>query len=91
MAKKKKPYKYLKLYHKLIETGLLEYGNGLCTEFYLMGGQEEENLLSAMFEPNKFKAYWADDDNVLGCDLGTKFNPLRQNIVLLMAAMNGEL
>lgn len=85
--------KYLKFYHRCAKTGTVPGLNGLCQNF------EKEKYFNKKFElfiPTKDEkeklfagAYWAEDDNPMF--LGEFFGPTRQNIVLLMAAMNNEL
>lgn len=92
MKTKKKPGKYLSLYIAWMEKGRLP-SNGLCHYF-----QDDE--LFNLIDPEKgsMETYWAydDDDHVQDTDWSEmnrwfSFNPLRQTIVLLMAAMNNEL
>lgn len=81
--------KYLPLYEKWMETGRIpcvvgvETIGGLCSIFH-------DDKLFKLMEPVPYKAgYWGDDVNY-GCDYDT-FTPLRQTIVLFLAAMAGEL
>lgn len=80
---------YLDLYYKWMETGKLpEYG--LCSIFL---HDDIFNLIDP--ENGEGITYWGCDEFELGveyrCETANVFGPLRQNIVLLMAAMNGEL
>lgn len=99
MSKKTKPY-YLKKYQEWMVTGELPNCNGLCKEIspYL------DNYF-VLFIPNvgdmadltlekKSTGYWAsymESATNLHNRRDALFTPLRQNIVLFMAAMNGEL
>jgi len=84
--------KYLEFYKKCMKTGRMPNGRGLCREF----GHEELFLLmepaytdDVRLQNNRMSTiYWASDS--IQCHLGL-FTPLRQNIVLFMAAMNDEL
>lgn len=88
--------KYLEFYKRCLKTGELP-SSGLCGTFY-------EDM--KYFDPPKHPLYydnwfWAYDGEPYGswCNIPVrkqlqisyKFTPLRQNIVLLMAAMAGEL
>lgn len=88
MRKKKK---YLPLYYKWMELGGLPKSNGLCDEFGSFISQEFDPLFELMLPDHHgiMSGYWAKEDNA--SDLGAHFGPLRQTIVLFMAAMNGEL
>jgi len=102
-----KKKKYLPLYYKWMEAGRMLAGHnretsGLCDYFKdLHNGNECDELFELMkpteedFEELKREGKscytWASE-----LPFGIKgefytFTPLRQNIVLLMAAMNGEL
>lgn len=77
--------KYVSLYYKWMETGELSRA-GLCTS---LDWPEELQL----FVP-KWKSpwsYWANEGHPNAKHLSIVFNPLRQNIVLFLAAMNNEL
>lgn len=89
-------YNYLEYYYSCMETGFLEgeilefghnYRNGLCNELKI-----DKELLS-LFKPSNNEReddnYWAQEKE--DHDSGTKFNVIRQNIVLFMAAMKGQL
>ena len=89
--------KYLSLYYEWLSTGLLPTG-GLCQCLSEIDRQGTINL----FKPKRARhnAFWGYDgkNRVLWgiyCEfdeaVAREFTPLRQNIVLLMAAMNGEL
>lgn len=96
MAKKK----YLPLYFEWMKTGQLPYGNGLCFEFDISQGGTDEifNLFKPLYLSGA-PAYWAESPsmtriseiNLPNHTFGRAFTPFRQNIVLFMAAMNGEL
>ena len=85
--------KYLSFYKKCIKTGRMPH-LGLCSNFL---GDERLDL----FEPTTkdLKSLRKEGLSILywGAGLppypgsGTSFTPLRQTIVLFMAAMNGEL
>lgn len=89
-----KKKKYLPLYEKWMETGKIEGYGGLCHAF---PGSE-----IGLFEAIGYWGYWADKgDTVILTqnvnDLEKKnallyeFTPLRQTVVLFLAAMNDEL
>lgn len=82
-----KKKKYLALYYEWMKTGKLPNENGLCSEFSRPSSWDfEDHPLFPLFIPDGSDCwnYWAGAR-------GIRFNPLRQNIVLLMAAMAGEL
>lgn len=95
--KENKP-KYLKLYKKWMKDQRLPHGRGLCYELANLYDKHGEALLD-LLSPT------SDDDDSLrdnwletrhwGSDAPDKqlgvFTPLRQNLVLLMAALNNEL
>lgn len=81
--------KYLELYYQWIETGRLPNA-GLCNSLHFK--YETTGMLNEMFRPVG-ASYWTpwagtSKNSIDNC---YAFNPLRQNIMLLMAAMNGEL
>ena len=91
-----KKKKYLEFYERTIKTGKLPK-NGLCFCFI------DDDYLK-LFSPGKMGGYWGyymefydhvvltqDVDKELSDRLCNEFNPLRQTIVLFMAAMNNEL
>jgi hypothetical protein len=96
---------YLPLYEEWMKTGKLP-AYGLCYSFGDIDGnkyyQIQHELLS-IFEPQEFEEYpyikedyvwrcfWAADGETNGRNHMSEFTPLRQNIVLFMAAMNNEL
>ena len=94
--KKNKPH-YLKLYYEWMETGL-PHGRGLCLEFeneydlYSSDLLDEisptENDLNKLVKSGLNPLHWGSND---AHGLYGIFTPLRQNIVLLMAALNNEL
>lgn len=93
---------HLEYYKECLETGLLKgenlsylamlpHRNGLCYE------PDIDKDLLTMFTPTvddcikynvKDDNYWAADKEI---DSGEDFGPTRQNIVLFIAAMKGEL
>jgi hypothetical protein len=92
-----KKKKYLPLYYEWMKTGTMPSA-GLCEIFYDFAEDYEDCFFSLMkptqsdydqlFDENLPRIYWG-----LGEPIGSTkaFTPLRQNIVLFMAAMNGEL
>ena len=89
-----KKKKYLPLYYKWIKTGAIDK-NGLCNVFGEWNAVQRKweyhdklfKLMIPTFYTNSTD-YWAADDDY-GKIFG--FGPTRQNILLLLAAMNGEL
>lgn len=87
----KQPRKYLQTYYDFIHRGFVPGQNGLCQHFR---GDSNFVLMWPTLENIKgmeLGAWWAEDIHQQGLWLGEEFGPTRQNIVLLMAAMNGEL
>jgi len=94
---KTKKKKYLPLYEKWMETGMLPGENGLCGEFGYYNKDRggwvtyPEYLFFEMLKPDEcyviHNPYWAKD----GEDDGCYFSTLRQTIVLFRAALNNEL
>ena len=94
--------KYLEFYKKCLKTGELPGGcpeaNGLCEHFdryspnWLLIQPTQKDLNNLMAH-GLCDAWWASEMRwEENSDLkGFIFNPLRQNIVLLLAAMNNEL
>lgn len=92
--------KYLPLYYKCMETGELPI-DGLCNYLIVEGGDIQlmyptcEDFDNLRFE-GKPTTYWAsyegyeDDRKTRGIRM-YGFTPLRQTIVLFLAAMNNEL
>lgn len=88
--------KYLSVYQDGIKTGLIPgfIPNGLCSVRTVDGILLEDDDLFNLFRPVEGKAlkfgYWAFDGehDALDC---RAFTPLRQTIVLFLAAMNNEL
>lgn len=91
--------KYLKLYKEWAAKGEIPlvsgkgYNGGLCAIF---GKDKQFKLLKPLtedeLETRPIWGYWGCDGYSLGVfELSVEFTPLRQNIVLLMAALNGEL
>ncbi len=90
MAKKK----YLDLYFAWMDIGRLP-DCGLCYSLDIIRGTPKDEFFR-LIKPHgntKVSAYWAYGEESFGnhFDIIHKFTPLRQNIVLLMAAMAGEL
>ena len=86
----KKNKKYLPLYRKWLKSGLQT--EGLCGFFY------GDPLFELINPEHGYDFFWGYDgmvDNHTHVhdeqDLFYGFTPIRQNVVLLMAAMNGEL
>ncbi len=88
--------KYLTFYNKCIKDGKMPH-EGLCRCF---PSDKKLDLLTPKTvnefpfysNPDSIKwAYWAADGEGSGYQSDFKFTPLRENIVLLMAAMNNEL
>jgi hypothetical protein len=79
--------KYLKLYYEWIKTGVIP-SNGLCSIFC-------HDELFQLIDPERGDriTYWGHEAENTVCDIEKwyEFTPLRQNVVLLMAAMNNEL
>jgi hypothetical protein len=91
--------KYLPLYYEWMETGLLPH-SGLCRCLNVFNDNKLFNLVT----PDSQQGYWAywhefrktplytqDVSREMSMKLQYSFNPLRQNILLFLAAMNGEL
>lgn len=82
-----KKKKYLPLYEKWIKTGRLP-NNGLCAIF-------PQDELFDLIDPEEgaHETYWGYEGSMKVPDLTMwyEFTTLRQNVVLLMAAMAGEL
>lgn len=84
--------KYLKYYKAWMKTGRiqdhpqLKLGQGgLCNAL-------GSNAMGIFTESYNTLSYWAADyENDSFDEIQYGFNPLRQNIVLLLAAINGEL
>jgi hypothetical protein len=91
-----KKKKYLSLYYLWMEKEMLPKREGLCTEFGDYDALNNKwyfrrNPLFLLMMPEAYEhgrtGFWAGSNQ----DDWWKFNDLRQNIVLLMAAMNNEL
>jgi len=95
-----KKINYLPLYKKWMKTGLTGY-SGLC---YYFEDSKYFELFIPNTDEKKFwygtslgLVYWGldrviSDRVIIGDEIETQeFTPLRQNIVLFLAAMNGEL
>lgn len=97
-----KKKKYLPLYKTWVKAGELPE-DGLCNCFGLCLSEDEyeldpEHELFPLMYPeetsNPPSGYWGcgpEEQMIDGNNWNKEFTPLRQNIVLLMAAMNGEL
>jgi len=91
-----KKKRYLPLYYKLMKTGLPK--SGLCNCFDTSGpmcynGPDgmydfDNHPLFRLFNYGQQHKFWASDIDSYD---EYEFGPTRQNIVLLIAAMNGEL
>lgn len=95
-----KKKKYLPLYRKWMKTGLMPE-HGLCDSIqYSINYKARQDFVDT-FQPAKgYLGLWGyDGNNYIGYELmpeqyeriAYKFNPLRQNMLLLFAAMNNEL
>lgn len=94
---------FLQLHHKFIRDGL--DGNGLCVEefngyrldhhvvFKLLLPSEED--LTEHAAEGKLTGFWGEDRGFWfgkgHREIGIEYTPLRQNIILLCAAINNEL
>lgn len=86
--------KYLTIYEKSIESGRLMDRNGY--EFAGLCSLFRGDRLFHLFDDRIGCWYWAYDGGKFRSSSGNpemlgSFSPLRQNIVLFMAAMNNEL
>lgn len=82
--------KYLPLYYKWISEGVLPGGSGLCKAFEEVGFGYTH--LYDRFAANATEcASYGGIGKLWRCSRGGEFNATRQNIILLMAAMNNEL
>lgn len=75
--------KYLPLYYKWLKNGY-PGGYGLCRAFKWLGRDKDADKVWDIFHPEDETDFWFGGPD-------GKFTPMRQNIVLLMAAMNDEL
>jgi hypothetical protein len=87
--------RYLPLYEQWSERGGLTHSRGLCQEFSKLAMPESKLLLEEIFSPppnlsDAIEHWWWGSGKNKDPKFG-EFTPLRQNIVLLMAAMNNEL
>jgi len=89
--------KYLPLYYEWLEKGEIPlketshlYG-GLCSIFHT--GKRRNKFLSLLAPDYDHDSYWGIEFHEWHTikNAETDFTPLRQTIVLFMAAMNGEL
>jgi hypothetical protein len=78
--------KYLSFYKKYAKIGTLP-SDGLCTCF------DSYRDIRELFKPDNVNSwtYWASEEDGYSNNRYYDFNPLRQNIVLLLAAINNEL
>lgn len=100
MERDKTKTKYLKLYYEWMKTGRItdqigaQGSGGLCnTEIQYEALKIFTPELGDSVVPGLMSSYWASDSTNLA-DIqgnGYAFGPTRQNIVLLLAAMNNEL
>jgi hypothetical protein len=90
---------FLELHDRLCGHGLVDnYGTnegGLCGQPF-RGTSFDKNETFAEYFPPINHSWWAYDDNpvqigVLEPKIRKEYTPLRQNIILLCAAINGEL
>jgi hypothetical protein len=92
---------YLQLHERLLRTGLCDknatHGGGLCNVIF-RGKPLEDSYCFTNLKPNMgLTAYWGYDGSPEHGVIGGahprryKYTPLRQNLVLLMAAINDEL
>lgn len=96
---------FLDIHNALLNNQKLAYGNcqaetklfnGLCG-FILNKEQLRCNSIFQLFKPTRTEIVEYNLDNVYYYDLfnssskGTEYNELRQNVILLCAAINGEL
>lgn len=100
MSKNKK-YNYLTFWENCMNTGMLPIASGLCDE----AGECSDNLdpkLLDLFRPTAYDNKWIvwEGNSLFAWGSGVPeghqdewgvFTPLRQTIVLFMAAMNGDL
>ena len=84
--------KYLDFYYECLETGYLP-GSGLChtdvasTDLFQLIKPTDEDI-DKLYGEGKPVVWWGMGD----FEHSTyEFSPLRQNLILLMAALNGEL
>lgn len=89
--------KYLPLYYEFIESGKMSH-NGLCSVIKYRLGYAEKRQFRLLFEPTlKEERYWRTrlgfwlQDDIEEVGGFNTFTPTRQNALLLMAAINGEL
>ncbi|HZI26243.1 MAG TPA: hypothetical protein VFD46_14260 [Chryseolinea sp.] len=86
--------KYLKLYEEWMVTGKVPGCNGMCDHFrgddlfQLMNPIDRGNMV-AWWASGVSEDEWLKSNNKAKIEGG--FTDIRQNIVLFMAAMNGEL
>jgi len=87
--------KYLPLYFEWMETGFIPT-NGLCNFFgkchdeFEVTVKRKYHLFKRIMPDYAVGSYWAVGD-YYGEMWHRKFTPMRQSVVLLLAAMNGEL
>jgi hypothetical protein len=92
-----KDKKYLPLYYKWMETGSMNHlydwtHDGLCAAIMVEFGMDEMRRMKGLFIPDSVADegfYWGS--GFCYNDMRGIFTPLRQTIVLFLAAMNNEL
>jgi len=77
--------KYLPLYYKWMQTGRLTGESGLCKALFL-----EYSINMSFLDKEFFNGIYESFDFWFTSANG-EFNEVRQNIILLLAAQNGEL
>lgn len=91
-----KKKRYLPLYYKFIESGLMDEA-GLCRVIMYHIGMDEAILFYDLFSPTCEEAgddaFWLSTilEKISDPIYTYRFNEMRQNALLLMAAMNNEL
>lgn len=86
---------YLPIYKELVKKGGMSKEFGLCGEFVHRGMTAEKRMLNDLFWPPQeidfliSHFHWGSGD--FNSPRAGQFTPMRQNILLLMAAIAGEL
>jgi hypothetical protein len=96
---KKQPGRYLTFYYKFMDRGVIPnfglcnvFDNGLDNDLFELLKPTPEDKAEIISEGLSTSAWGSGLPTPSDVDgLLTKFTPLRQNIVLLMAALNNEL
>lgn len=90
---------FLEIHEKLLKEGMK---HGLCFQ-ELNGHNLDTNPIFSLFDPtnqeirnhNVWEGHWGDSKDEINENnsdlLGTQYNEFRQNVILLCAAINGEL